>query len=152
MLYGILALVTAALFTGAAVYINLAEHPARLLLPIEPLLAQWKPSYARGFRMQASLAVVGAVLAVLAWWQLRDFLWLVGGAVLLTNWPYTLLVIMPVNHRLNAIAPGTASETTTRADLVRWGQLHAVRSALGVVATGLLAWAVIRAFVMAAAP
>jgi hypothetical protein len=146
MLYGILALITAALFAGAAVYINVAEHPARLLLPIEPLLAQWKPSYARGFTMQSSLAVVGAVFAGLAWWQMRDVLWLVGGAVLLANWPYTLLVIMPVNHRLNAIAPGTASDTTTRADLVRWGQLHAVRSTLGIVATALLAWAAIRAF------
>lgn len=151
MLYGTLALVVAALFAGAAIYISIAEHPARLQLPIEPLLAQWKPSYARGFTMQASLAVVGAVLAALAWWQSRDTLWLLGGAVLLANWPYTLLIIMPVNHRLNAIAPGSASEITTRADLVRWGRLHAVRAGLGSVSTALLAWAVVRAFAMAAA-
>ena len=152
MIYGLWALITAALFTGAAIYITLAEHPARLQLPIEPLLAQWKPSYARGFALQASLAIVGAVLAAVAWWQIRNPLWLVGGAVLLSNWPYTLLVIMPVNQRLNAIATGQASETTTRLDLVRWGQLHAVRSALGLIATGILAAAAIQALAVAGVP
>lgn len=138
MLFGLLATIVAALFTGAALYINLAEHPARLRLPIGPLLTQWKPSYARGFAMQASLAVVGSVLGGLAWWQTSQTMWLVGAAVLLANWPYTLLVIMPVNLRLTATDPSRADEGATRRDLIRWGHLHAVRSALGVLATTLL--------------
>jgi hypothetical protein len=134
MTWGLLALVIAAVFAGAAIYISVAEHPARLNLPVDALLAQWKPSYKRGFSMQASLAVLGSVAGALAWWKTGEGLWLAGAIVLVANWPFTLLVIMPTNLRLMAIAP-EAADPVTRSLLERWGRLHAVRSALGVIAT-----------------
>ena len=121
MLAGQLALVSAGLFTGAAFYINWAEQPARLGLDDRALLVEWKPSYARGFTMQATLAVIGFLFAVAAWYASA-------------NWPYTMIGIMPTNHKINAIAPENAGPES-RALIEKWGSLHAVRTALGAAAT-----------------
>lgn len=142
MIMGLLALTAAALFAGAAIYINIAEQPARLTLDDRALLAQWKPAYARGFTMQATLAVVGFLLGVGAWWSMHNVMWLAGAVVLLANWPYTLLVIMPVNHKLNAIEPDRAGPES-RALIVRWGGLHARRTMLGFLATALFLFAML---------
>lgn len=140
MLAGHLALATAAMFAGAAFYISVAEQPARLTLDNRAMLAQWKPSYKRGFSMQASLAVISGMLGFLAWWTTADWRWIAGAALILANWPYTLLAILPTNNNLNAIPAEQASASTR--DLIKsWGRLHAVRTTLGLAATAAYLWA-----------
>ena len=140
MIVELLALVTAALFAGAALYINVAEQPARLLLDDRSLLTQWKPSYKRGFAMQASLAVASALLGVWAAWHAQDLRWALGAGLILSNWPYTLVAIMPTNHRLEAI-PNEQADANARRLIVKWGGLHGVRTALGCAAVAAYLWA-----------
>ncbi len=140
MLSGQIALICAAVFAGAAVYINFAEHPARLGLDEGPLLKQWQPSYKRGFTMQASLAVIGGLFGLYTWYVINDWRWALGAIVLMSNWPFTLWKIMPVNNQLMAMSPETPGENM-REMMEQWGTLHGVRSALGCAATLIFLWA-----------
>src|ERR1700752_5115638 len=99
---------TAAFFTGAAIYVSVCEQPARLQLDDRALLIEWKPSYKHGAAMQAPLALVGAALGFAAWWQGDDWAWPAGAIVIISAWPYTLLVIKPTNDRLLATNPADA--------------------------------------------
>jgi Domain of unknown function (DUF1772) len=134
MIIGLLALTGAALFTGAALYVSVAEQPARLMLDDRALLSQWKPSYKRGFAMQAPLALAGCILGLIAWWQTGFLAFLVGALLIVANWPWTLLGIMPTNTALMATDPSNAN-AQTRDMIVKWGGLHAVRTTLGALAT-----------------
>ncbi|MFG1190666.1 DUF1772 domain-containing protein [Xanthobacter flavus] len=134
MIYGQLALVTAAVFTGAAFYINAVEQPARLMLPDGAALAQWKPAYRRGFAMQATLALAGALLGATAFATDNDWRWLAGAVLMLANWPFTLVGIMPTNRALMGAREEEAGPHTRRL-IANWGQLHMVRTCLGALAT-----------------
>ncbi|TXN76594.1 MULTISPECIES: DUF1772 domain-containing protein [unclassified Methylobacterium] len=139
MVPDLVALVAATLFAGAALYITLVEHPARMGLEDGPLLAQWQPSYNRALPIQAGLAILGGAAGLLAWYLHREWQWMAGSLFLLANWPFTMLVIMPTNKQLMAMQPQHAG-AESRGLLRRWAGLHGVRSALGSAASLLFAW------------
>lgn len=136
------AVVMATAFASAAFYVSTVEHPARMSLPIPAALTQWQPAYKRGAVMQASLAALGALAAFGAGFLSNDWRWWLGGAVLLANWPYTLIVIKPVNDRLLATPPESADEATHTL-LRRWSNLHATRTLLGAAAVFVMIWTVL---------
>ncbi len=132
-----LALVATALFSGAAAYVSLVEHPARLRCSTEIALAQWRPSYQRGTVMQASLAIAGTLLGISAFLSGAGPIWLLAAILLGSVVPFSLLVIFPTNKRLEDPNLDPSSEMA-RSLLVRWGHLHAVRSALSLIALMLM--------------
>ncbi len=130
----------AAIFFGAAIYVNVAEQPARLMLDDRALLTEWKPSYKRGAAMQAPLALLGFALGMIAWWQNSHPGFLIGAIAMIAPWPWTIFGIKPTNDALLATDPERAGPAS-RALIVRWGALHAVRTALGAIASLALLWA-----------
>jgi len=134
-----IAVLCAALFAGAALYINLAEHPARMVLETRLAALQWTPSYERATWMQVPLAVLSFLSGVVAWLMGAGLGWLVAAVLIGAVVPFTLLGIMPTNHKL--LAPGRdLGSAETRTLLEHWGHLHAVRTTLSVLATLLYIW------------
>lgn len=137
MLALLIALLAATLFTGAALYITLVEHPARLSLAEGPMLIQWQQSYRRALPIQSTLALLAGLSALGAGWALGSGIAVAGGVAMLANWPFTLVALLPINRRLSAAIAGTGASGSHRL-LLRWGRLHDVRSLLGVAGVVLL--------------
>jgi hypothetical protein len=140
MVLGEIALTLVAVFTGAALYINVAEQPARLALDDRSLLMQWRESYRRAAKMQGGLVVLAGGLGLVVAWQTKDWHWIAGATLMLANGPYTLLAIIPTNRLLDGIAIEQA-DSASRGLITRWGQLHAVRTLLGIAAMVANIWA-----------
>jgi Domain of unknown function (DUF1772) len=133
MLPEIFATLACGIFAGAAIYINLVEQPARLSCGITLAITEWRPSYKRGAIMQASLALVGSAFALLSWWANKDSAWLIGGLFLFSVVPFTLIVIFPTNKKLQSNDLDVGSSEAEHL-LHLWNKLHAVRSALSLLA------------------
>jgi uncharacterized membrane protein len=129
----IIAIIAAGIFAGAAVYINLVEHPARLSCGVQLAVTEWRPSYKRATLMQLPLALAGSLSALMSWSLDRGAVSLVGGLLLLAVVPFTLVFILPTNKRLESDDLDLRSDEAARL-LRRWGRLHAVRSILSVAA------------------
>ena len=64
--------------------------------------------------MQASLAIVGGLFGVVAFYSTFEWPWLLRAIVLLVNWPYSIFVIIPIYHRMMNPPPGAATGETRR--------------------------------------
>jgi hypothetical protein len=138
------ATLTGALFAGAALYINVAEHPARMSLQTRAAALQWAPSYKRATWLQAPLALVSLTSGVAAWLLGAGSGWLIAALLVGAVVPFTFTVILPTNNKL--LAPGRDLDCAeTRDLLIRWGRLHAVRTALSLVGVIVYLWSLLEA-------
>jgi uncharacterized membrane protein len=129
----IFAVLCCGLFAGAALYVTLVEHPARMECGVELAVAEFAPSYRRASRMQAFLAIFGSLSAALAWIAGASFTWLLGAIVFFSVVPFTLLAILPTNRQLLDKSLDRQS-IQARALLARWNRLHAVRTVVSLAA------------------
>jgi hypothetical protein len=128
------AILTATLFSGAAIYINLVEHPARMECGTEFAARVFGPSYRRAAVMQAILAIVATIAGIGAWLMNARVAWLVGALLIFAVVPFTIIAIRPTNNRLLDPALDRGSEAAGWL-LQRWGRLHSVRSILALTAS-----------------
>jgi len=129
-----IAALSTTLFTGAAIYINFVEHPARMGCDTKTAATVWAPSYKRATVMQASLAILGFLSGLVVWLLSGGIMWLVGAVFIGSVVPFTFIAIMPTNHQL--LTPGRdLASSETRTLLEKWGRLHAVRSVLSSIAS-----------------
>src|SRR5215831_3038890 len=143
MWISVIATMCTGVFAGAAIYVNAVEHPARLSCGADVALRQFGPSYRRATVMQASLAIAGCVMGLWSAWVYSD-VWLASGGVLLGSIvPFTLVILWPTNRELVDPALNPSSQRATQL-LIRWGRLHAVRSALSSVAFLILLFRLVR--------
>jgi len=138
------AILSCALFAGAALYINLVEHPARMQCGTELAATVFGPSYHRATIMQVPLALLATISASGSWWFDRSVLWIAGALLILAVIPYTLIAILPTNKQL--LTPGSDRKSrNTHLLLVRWGRLHALRTIASLSATILFLIAALKA-------
>jgi hypothetical protein len=134
----ILSVIFTGLFAGAALYVSLVEHPARMSCELSVALAEFRPSYRRAAVMQVILAVGGVAGAIGAYYLGRGISTLVAGIVLATVVPYTLVVIMPITRQLlDETRHSEAPDTDVL--LKNWGRLHNVRTVASMLALVILA-------------
>jgi anthrone oxygenase-like protein len=134
----IVALICTGLFAGAAVYVSVVEHPARLACSTDVALAEWRPSYKRAAVMQFILAIFGVGSAIGAYMYGRGTSVLVAAIVLATVVPWSLIIIMPTNRQL--LDPSRVSSTPdTDLLLKKWGRLHTIRTVASLLALAILA-------------
>jgi hypothetical protein len=130
---GLLALTVAALYSGAALYVNLVERPALLALYPQDALAGWQVALKRGALIQPPLVTIGFLLGLAAWIETHSAGYMIGALLMLVGIPWTIVAILPINKSLMRATPEAAGAASS-ALLQDWYTRHAVRTALGLLA------------------
>jgi hypothetical protein len=139
MTSGSLALAFASALSGAAVYVNIVEQPARLALEDQALLNEWAPSDQRGVALMAGLALISGILGLASWFESADVRWAIGAVIVISSWPYTFFVMAPMNNQILNLSP---RDVGAARELVRqWGLLEYGQTGIGLVASAVFMWA-----------
>ena len=132
------------LFNGAALYISLVEHPARLKLTTRDAAQSFRTSYPRAATLQPALLRIGLVASALRYFKAtapvvlyteslqRAHLINLVTSVTIAIW--TVKAMIPGNETL--MTKPQLSERDVDRLLRNWGKKHAVRTVLSSVSMG----------------
>lgn len=137
-----IATLSAGIFCGAAIYINLVEHPARMSCGTVLAVTEFAQSYKRATVMQVLLAAISFLSSLIAWFMHSNIYWLIGGILIVVVIPFTVIAILPTNNKLLDTSLDKSSEYAKQL-LNRWGRLHAVRSILSLASLIIFLYALI---------
>lgn len=140
MVTGSLALAVAGAFTGASLYVNFVEQPARLKLDDAALMKEWETSDHRGFALLAGLSLLSALLGFVDYKTSDDVRWLAGAAAIIAAWPFMFYAVSPLDNRILALISAEDGADARKA-IVLWGELELALTALGALATALFVFA-----------
>ena len=132
-----IAIMCSALFAGAALYISLVEHPARMSAGVPVALQEFRPSYRRAAVFQISMAVVACVSSFAVSIFTSLWIWFLGGGLTGLMLPFTVIFIMPTN-RILLDPHSSLKESDAQKLLDRWARLHLIRTIAGMLGFAIL--------------
>ncbi|KAN0037569.1 hypothetical protein ACTFIV_002922 [Dictyostelium citrinum] len=163
------ALISGAMYAGISVYVQIVEHPARSTLPTEFAVNEWRESYKKAAPFQSALATISGIASMLTFGSIakascktinkaivkatedsvrhcchcNGLGWLLSGGLMLSMIPFTMLLIMPINKKLQSKELDTFADDT-RQLLAQWGELHSVRSVISLSAVAIMGLKIFR--------
>ncbi len=115
---------------------TIVDRTNNCLLPHAPVLEavpSFAAMYKRAVKMQPLLAFFSFFGGVAAWFAGANGWWLISGIIMGSLFPYTMVMMLPLNKELTA--SGLDENSPRAAELLdRWGNLHKYRAIAGLVA------------------
>lgn len=137
-----LAVLSASLFAGAALYASLVESRAILALEREDPVAHFVRVFPWAGVFQAPLALLAAAAGIIAAVLTGEGLWIAGAALAVSVPVITGVVILPLNAKL--LRPEEHGEVGDRRLLIKWYRLHTARALLALAASILFLMALVQ--------
>lgn len=131
------ALFSGGLFSGAAIYISLTEHPPRTLLSLSSILALYRTNASRIRAVLTTLAAMTALAAILASALGAGIGWLVGGAIHAAAVVFLLTNGARISEELDDLGAGSEFEARGKRLLQRQALHYSILSLAGLIAQGL---------------
>ncbi len=129
------------IFAGAALYISVTQQPSLAeTLNNNELVVHFKSFYPKAARMQATLTIVSSAALIASHFLKHDWWNLAAGILMGSIFPYTILLMLPVNNQFMNATPGSSSSKPFTKLFSTWGKLHWYRTIASIVAFGITTW------------
>lgn len=117
---------------GVALTASIVVHPILTTVKRTTAIEVFKPFFDKTHIIVLVLSITVSLIALVSSLISGQWSWFIISLFMHLNGPYTIFLMMPLNHRLMADGVNPDSEQTKN-DLIKWGSLHAFRTLLNGV-------------------